>query len=73
MRGSELLRLVWLNINQNRFKAIMTSIGIVVGAATIMLVIGIGRGGQMDIAEQFAELNAGAIDFTYEYEGEENV
>ena len=31
MRGSELLRLVWLNINQNRFKAIMTSIGIVVG------------------------------------------
>lgn len=71
MRGSELLRLVWLNINQNRFKAIMTSIGIVVGAATIMLVIGIGRGGQMDIAEQFAELNAGAIDITYEYEGED--
>ena len=71
MKGSELLRLVWLNINQNRFKAIMTSIGIVVGAATILLVIGIGRGGQMDIAEQFAELNAGAIDITYEYEGEE--
>ena len=71
MRGSELLRLVWLNINQNRFKAIMTSIGIVVGAATILLVIGIGRGGQMDIAEQFAELNAGAIDITYEYEGED--
>ena len=71
MKGSELLRLVWLNINQNRFKAIMTSIGIVVGAATILLVIGIGRGGQMDIAEHFAELNAGAIDITYEYEGEE--
>ena len=71
MKGSELLRLVWLNINQNRFKAIMTSIGIVVGAATILLVIGIGRGGQMDIAEQFAELNAGAIDITYEYEGED--
>lgn len=71
MRGSELLRLVWLNINQNRFKAIMTSIGIIVGAATILLVIGIGRGGQMDIAEQFAELNAGAIDITYEYKGED--
>ena len=71
MKGSELLRLVWLNINQNRFKAIMTSIGIVVGAATILLVIGIGRGGQMDITEQFAELNAGAIDITYEYEGED--
>ena len=71
MRATELLRLVWLNINQNKFKSIMTSIGIVVGAATIVLVIGIGRGGQMEVAEQFAELNAGAIDVSYEYEGDE--
>ena len=71
MRGTELLRLVWLNINQNKFKTIMTSIGIVVGAATIVMVIAIGRGGQMDVAEQFSSLNAGAIDITYEYEGEE--
>lgn len=70
MRISELFRLVWLNINQNKFKSVMTSIGIVVGAATIVMVIGIGRGGQMDIADQFAELNAGAIDVSYEYEGE---
>ena len=71
MRISELFRLVWLNINQNKFKSVMTSIGIVVGAATIVMVIGIGRGGQMDIADQFAELNAGAIDVSYEYEGED--
>ena len=68
MRGTELLRLVWLNINQNKFKTIMTSIGIVVGAATIVLVIAIGRGGQMDVAEQFQNLNAGAIDASYEWE-----
>lgn len=66
MRGIELLRLVWLNINQNKFKTIMTSTGIVVGAATIVLVIAIGRGGQMDVAEQFQNLNAGAIDVSYE-------
>ncbi len=71
MRASELLRLVALNINQNKFKTVMTSIGIVAGAATIVLVIGIGRGGQMDIAEQFAQLNAGAIDVSYDYAGEE--
>ncbi|MDO4523604.1 MAG: ABC transporter permease [Eubacteriales bacterium] len=71
MRGTELLRLVWLNINQNRFKTIMTSIGIVVGAATIVMVISIGRGGKMDVAEQFASLNAGAIDVSYEWEKEE--
>lgn len=72
MRGRELLRLVWLNINQNKFKAVMTSIGIVVGAATIVLVIAIGRGGKMDVAEQFQSLNAGAIDVTYEWEEEES-
>ena len=49
----------------------MTSIGIVVGAATIVMVIAIGRGGQMDVAEQFSNLNAGAIDISYEWEGEE--
>ena len=72
MRITELLRLVWMNINQNKFKSVLTSIGIVAGAATIVLVIGIGKGGQMEVAEQFAELNAGAIDVTYEYEGEED-
>lgn len=71
MRVSELLRLVWLNVYQNKFKTIMTSIGIVVGAATIVMVIAIGRGGQMDVAEQFSNLNAGAIDISYEWDGEE--
>lgn len=44
----------------------MTSIGIVVGSATIMLVIAIGTGGKMEVAEQFKNLNAGAIDISYE-------
>ena len=72
MRAGELLRLVYMNLVQNKFKTIMTSIGIVVGAATIVMVIAIGRGGQMDVAEQFSNLNAGAIDVTYEYKGEED-
>lgn len=67
MRTTELLRLVWLNVIQNKFKSVMTSIGIVVGAATIVMVIAIGRGGQMDVAEQFSNLNAGAIDVSYEW------
>ncbi len=71
MKFSELLRLVLMNISQNKFKSVMTSIGIVAGAATIVLVIGIGRGGRKEVAQQFAELNAGAVDISYEYEGEE--
>lgn len=66
MKLNELLRLVWLNITQNKFKVIMTSIGIVVGAATIVMVIAIGKGGQADVADQFKNLNAGAIDISYD-------
>lgn len=66
MKPSELLRLVWINIIQNKFKTIMTSIGIIVGAATIVMVIAIGKGGQEDVADQFKNLNAGAIDISYD-------
>ena len=66
MRLSEIFRLVWLNLSQNKSKVILTSFGIVVGAATIMLVIAIGTGGKEDVAEQFKNLNAGAIDIAYD-------
>ena len=64
MRLSEILHLVWLNLSQNKFKVILTSIGIVVGSATIMLVLAIGTGGKEEVAEQFKNLNAGAIDIS---------
>ena len=66
MRLSEILRLVWLNLSQNKFKVILTSVGIVVGSATIMMVLAIGTGGKEEVAEQFKNLNAGAIDISYE-------
>ena len=62
MRITEILRLVWVNIIQNKTKVLLTSLGIIVGSATIVLVIAIGRGGQADVADQFKNLNAGAID-----------
>lgn len=66
MRLSEIFKLVWLNLSQNKSKVLLTSFGIVVGAATIMLVIAIGTGGREEVAEQFKNLNAGAIDITYD-------
>ena len=65
MRISEIIRLVWLNLSQNKFKVILTSVGIIVGSATIMMVIAIGTGSREEVAEQFKNLNAGAIDVTY--------
>jgi len=69
MKLSEIFRLVWLNLVQNKFKVFLTSTGIIVGTATIMLVIAIGTGGRLEVAEQFKNLNAGSIDISYEYNG----
>lgn len=66
MRITEIFRLVMINLAQNKFKVILTSIGIVVGSATIMMVLAIGSGSKEEVAEQFKNLNAGAIDITYE-------
>lgn len=67
MKISEIFRLVLLNLSHNKTKVILTSTGILVGAATIMLVIAIGTGGKQEVAEQFKNLNAGAVDISYEY------
>ena len=57
MRLGEIFRLVWINILGNKFKMMLTSLGIIVGAATIVMVIAIGRGGQMDVEDQFKNLS----------------
>lgn len=66
MRFSELIRLVWINIMENKFKVLLTSLGIIVGAATIVLVIAIGQGSKADVADQFKNLSAGAIEVRYQ-------
>ncbi len=66
MRLSEIGRLVWINLAQNKTKVLLTSVGIIVGSATIMLVIAIGTGGKEEVAEQFKNLNAGAVDISYD-------
>lgn len=71
MKKKEILRLVWINLMQNKFKVVLTSVGIIIGAATIVMVIAIGQGGQQKVAEQFKNLNAGAIDISYEVAREE--
>ncbi|MGN0665783.1 MAG: ABC transporter permease [Huintestinicola sp.] len=64
MRFTELMKMVFINIMAGKSKCALTSLGIVAGSATIVLVIAIGQGGKMDVAEQFKNLNAGAIEVT---------
>lgn len=61
MKLTEMLRIIWINILQNKFKVILSSLGIIVGAATIVLVIAIGMGGEAEITKQFGDLSAATI------------
>jgi len=62
LRLIEILRMVFINLVQNKSKVALTSLGIIVGSATIVLVIAIGQGSKADVADQYKNLNAGAID-----------
>ncbi|MDE7293275.1 MAG: ABC transporter permease [Oscillospiraceae bacterium] len=64
MRFTELIKMVFINILSNKSKCALTSLGIVAGSATIVLVIAIGQGGKMDVADQFKNLSAGAVEVT---------
>lgn len=68
MKFSEILNITFLNLIENKFKVILTSLGIIVGAATIIMVIAIGKGGEEEVKKQFEGLSAGSIyinlDFT---------
>lgn len=61
MQLTEMLRVIWINILQNKFKVVLSSLGIIVGAATIVLVIAIGKGGEAEIIKQFGDLSAATI------------
>lgn len=57
----ETIRSVILSISTNKLRVFLTSLGIIVGAFTVIVVIGIGKGSEAEVAEQFGSLNAGTI------------
>lgn len=61
MKFTEVVRSVLTNLRANKFRVFLTTLGIIVGAATIVLVIAIGEGGQVMVEEQFSRINADVI------------
>ena len=61
MRTTELIRLVWVNMSKNKFRMLLTALGIIVGTVTIILVVAIGQGGEAQAAAQFSGLSADTI------------
>ncbi|CCO08164.1 exported hypothetical protein [Desulforamulus hydrothermalis Lam5 = DSM 18033] len=40
----QLLKLIFINISQNKMRTFLTTLGVIVGTATIFLVVAIGKG-----------------------------
>ncbi|MCK9253952.1 MAG: ABC transporter permease [Clostridiales bacterium] len=61
MKPVELLRAVFLGIAVNKFRVFLTSLGIIIGAFTIIMVVGIGKAGEDAVSEQFSRLSVESI------------
>lgn len=53
--------MIGVNLAQNKSKVLLTSLGIVIGTLTIILVIAIGRGGEEQIARQYSNMSAETV------------
>ncbi|MFZ5631299.1 MAG: ABC transporter permease [Bacillota bacterium] len=61
MKLKQLLKLVFINITQNKVRSFLTTLGVIVGTATIFMVVAIGGGGEAKVNEQYSKLNVGTI------------
>ncbi len=67
MRMAETFRMTLINLRQNRFKVLLTSLGVIIGSLTIILVIAIGQGGEKEITDQFKNMSAETIYINIDY------
>lgn len=61
MKPAEILRAVFLGISVNKFRVFLTSLGIIIGAFTIIMVVGIGKAGEAEVSAQFSRLSVETI------------
>lgn len=59
--------MIIVNLTQNKFKVFLTSLGVIIGTMTIILVIAIGRGGEEEIARQYSNMSAETIYVNLDY------
>ncbi len=64
MSLTEIFRSIFINIRENKTKVFLTTLGIIVGSITIVLVMAIGQGSQAAVEEQFQRLNVGTLQIT---------
>ncbi|GHV40128.1 multidrug ABC transporter substrate-binding protein [Clostridia bacterium] len=61
MRITEIARSALLSVLSNKFRVALTSLGIIIGSFTIIMVVGIGKASEDEIAEQYKRLSVETI------------
>jgi putative ABC transport system permease protein len=64
MKVVEQLRSVMLSVSTNKFRVILTSLGIIIGTFTIIMVVGIGKASEKAVEDQFKRLSVESITIT---------
>lgn len=72
MRISELFKNVMINILENKFRSILTTLGIIVGCATIILVFGIGEQSKKEVEDRFSFINAKTLTISVDRDSNES-
>lgn len=57
----KVVSLAWRSLNNNKFRSFLTSLGIIIGAATIVLVVELGSGAGAKIEEQYSNMSVTTI------------
>lgn len=61
MKLVELLRSVMLSVSTNKFRVFLTSLGIIIGTFTIIMVVGIGKASEKAVEDQYKRLSVESI------------
>lgn len=57
----KLFKLSWQSLRANIFRSFLTTLGITIGAATIVIVVSLGEGAKQDIAAQYSNMSVTTI------------
>ncbi|MCL2054882.1 MAG: ABC transporter permease [Oscillospiraceae bacterium] len=61
MKFAEIVRSIFLSISANKVRVLMTSLGIIIGTFTIIMVVGIGKASEDAVEEQYKRLSVETI------------
>jgi len=64
MRFLEIIRSMLFSVASNKFRVFLTSLGIIIGTFTIIMVVGIGKASSDAVAEQYKRLSVETITIT---------